>query len=359
MSTVQARIGGARPFIPVVRPDMNKFTDLEKAVVTAPQALWRRAELTEEIYGLAYRQFHTYLTGSADKGGLGLTDDLRHFTAERVQGFIVYMARRGVNANTIRNKLSALSTLAKLGQQLRNGRGRPFVAEDPTRQVTWPKTERRESKYLYAHELKALWEAPCSPALAIAREVLIDTGARVSSLVNAKVGDVRVIASHAYLRLTVKGGREEVVPLSPPAATKLHESLLRRELTDKDDDRPLLVRETGDAWTRTALSEAIVRLAKAAGITRFRVSAHKLRHTNNVFGRSAGLDEFTRAKLLTHSSTATLKVYDHEIPGELARARAIQRQHMEAETGKSTSPEVMGSGYDMGRDEWSEIGGFA
>lgn len=334
------------------RDTMRRFSELRVAVVKE-LAFQGHSPATLVQYEVCYGQFASYLTE------MGQTDDVRHFDVERIKDFAHRLKEKGADPNTIRNKLSALSTMARVGATLRDEKGRPWMTGDnPVHAFTWPKRRPKESKYLYAHELAALWRAPCSPAMDIARELLIDTGARVASLCNAKVGDLLEIGGAPFLSLVVKGGARKNVPMSKAAAAKLHATLLARELTDKDDDQYLLVREDGEPWGRTALSTALVRLAKSVGITRLSVSAHKLRHTNSVGGRGAGLDAETRGRLLNHSAETNRRHYDHERPGELAEARERVRRHLEEQV-EQGSGEVMAPGFTTApEDDW-ELGGFA
>jgi integrase len=78
-------------------------------------------------------------------------------------------------------------------------------------------------------------------------------------------------------------------------------------------------------WDRKPLSNMMARIGKRAGITRIRVSAHKLRHTANVVARRGNVDPYMRSVLLNHSNTRTVEVYDHLIPDEMYEARLKQR----------------------------------
>jgi site-specific recombinase XerD len=70
----------------------------------------------------------------------------------------------------------------------------------------------------------------------------------------------------------------------------------------------------------------MARIGKQAGISRFRVSAHKLRHTGNVVARRGGVDAVVWSALLNHADSRTVIQYDHVIPDELYEARLQQRE---------------------------------
>ncbi len=138
------------------------------------------------------------------------------------------------------------------------------------------------------------------------------------------------------LALTVKGRGRKVrkrhVPVSTPVAALLFEYLMAREIPNPQDakrrDEPLLLNSQDRRWTRTGLSGLMARIGLEAGIGRFRVSAHKLRHTANVVSRFARykddtpLDRWTRSQLLTHESARAIDRYEHLLSDDLFRARA-------------------------------------
>ena len=100
---------------------------------------------------------------------------------------------------------------------------------------------------------------------------------RVSELANARVGDLEVTGSETFLRVVVKGGEEKRVPISPDVAEQLQVYVGTRG--DLPRTAPLLANSRGRRWTRSGLSQRVAETARQAGITRLRVSAHKLRHT--------------------------------------------------------------------------------
>ncbi len=70
--------------------------------------------------------------------------------------------------------------------------------------------------------------------------------------------------------------------------------------------------------------------AKQAGIKRWNVRPHTLRHTLNVIRRQAKLDPMVRSALLTHTSPQSIVSYEHLMPEELVDARAQQRRGLAA-----------------------------
>jgi integrase len=154
--------------------------------------------------------------------------------------------------------------------------------------------------------------------------MMLDTGIRCLEAAQANVGDLRQIGETWYIALAVKGRRQAgaeraTIPLSAECAALFTS---RRTMSA---DMPLFVTERGQRFTRSQLTQAMIRLGQKAGITRITASPHRLRHTANVVARMSGVDALTRAAMLNHRSLRTLARYDHLVPGEVAKGREQQR----------------------------------
>lgn len=276
-----------------------------------------------EQYDRTYHMFLGFLQAQ------GLPDIPASFSAQAVREWGLHEGERGVGPRTLSSRFGALSSLAEYMLRLKDGRQRPLLAEHPLRGVDWPKFLKPESKFLHPEELKAFLAVGCQPNENLARDLLLDTMCRVSEVVNASVGDVEGpdIDGHYDLRVRVKGGNEKRVPLSPPIASALQDALLARGAVQRTD--PLLVNSRRERWTRTGLSQLMVRIGEKAGIKRFKVSAHKLRHTSATVALASGADLKAVSSLLNHSKIETTAQYLHLIPGSLHAARAKQRAGME------------------------------
>jgi integrase len=209
--------------------------------------------------------------------------------------------------------------------RLKDGRGRAVLIGDPTKEFEGPRYTRPPQQFLY---LLRFLDIKCPLRKSLARDLLLDTMLRVSELANASVGDLEETEGKFFLRVRVKGGPMRRVVITPALGERVKDYLLSRGMPGPET--PLLLNKNGQRWTRTALTNLVARIARQAGVTRFSVSAHKLRHTSNVIARRAGLDPYTRSALLNHSDTRTVAQYDHLLPDELIEARA--RQHAGLET---------------------------
>lgn len=275
---------------------------------------------TLDTYETRWAQFRAFLNTRRQD------DDLRSFDGETVFAYCQYLGARGAAPNTIIGHLAALSSLARFGMKAPSRKGGALLLSDPTRTFDWPTATKPETKYLLPAELKAFLEVEVPPYMALARDLLVETGLRASEAVRANLGDLREVDGKHFLSVTVKGRgtreRRLEMPLSTALAEFIRDLLLREGRLDPM--KPLLTGEKGARLTRTGLTNITYRIAERAGIARMRVSAHKLRHTANVIARFAGIDALVRSKLLGHSSSRSLERYEHLIPGELHEARVLQ-----------------------------------
>jgi site-specific recombinase XerD len=209
--------------------------------------------------------------------------------------------------------------------------GKDYIVDvNPVDRVERPRKVRPVRKFLHREEISKVLSLEAPENEALARDLFFDTGLRVSEIANASVHDLRVTGDGTViLGASVKGrGRtlEKVdIPLGKHVGERLMAQLQEREAGPKD---PIIVNREGRRYTRTTLSEMVMRMGKKAGIDRMNVRPHAIRHTYNVLARQAGVDVATRAKLLNHTDTNTLQRYDHVLPEETRAARDVVRQEV-------------------------------
>jgi len=289
---------------------------------------------TLSAYSITFRQFEAHLTGTK-----GLADDCRHFSEETVMSFMVALHEDGANPNTIRARLSSLAFLAKYGARIRDGRGRAVVSGNPLAGVDRPKRKRPMEKWLAPEELAAFLSVPVPPYISIARDLLVDLALRVSELCALSWGEVIGIKGTYYVSVIAKGGNPARVPLSPQVAEKLHAWFVSRNMPEPVE--PVLTDGHGRRLGRGRLSYMMVSIGRKAGIRRFPVTAHVLRHTMNVIRRQGGIDSMTRSALLTHTNPSSIIAYEHVDPSELVAARAQQQRALAAYL-KNVNPSTQG-----------------
>lgn len=177
--------------------------------------------------------------------------------------------------------------------------------------------EKRTIDYLNRAEIEALVAAP-DPMTWFGRRdrtmllVSLQTGLRVSELINLNCGDV-VLGTGAHVRSTGKGRKERSTPLRKDSVRALRVWLKVRA---GEYDQPLFVSNRGGRLSRDAV-ERVVR--KHVGIASRncptlkdkRVTPHVLRHSAAMELLRRGVDCTVIALWLGHESVATTQMYIH------------------------------------------------
>ena len=150
-------------------------------------------------------------------------------------------------------------------------------------------------------------------------EVLYATGLRVTELVSLPVaaarGDPRMILVRG------KGGRERMVPLSPPARNALAEWLIvwDKEQQSKKTKSTYLFPSRGKKGhlTREAFFLLIKDLARFSGLNPKEISPHTLRHAFATHLLANGADLLSIQTLLGHADVSTTEIYTHVLEERL------------------------------------------
>jgi len=139
--------------------------------------------------------------------------------------------------------------------------------------------------------------------------LFLDTGIRVSELIDIELDDVKLEDGHILIR-NGKGNRERVVPIG---------SLVQKSLwryINQYRCQPLIERITklflgnhGLALTRNGIQQMLRRLALKADISGVRCSPHTFRHTFAKNYLLNGGDIFSLQRILGHSSLASVRGY--------------------------------------------------
>ena len=141
-------------------------------------------------------------------------------------------------------------------------------------------------------------------------EVLFSCGLRVSELVNLKFSDLNL--DEHFMRVTGKGDKERLVPISDRAITELQRWFIDRDrlkIKPGEEDYVFLNRR-GHHLTRVMILIMVKRQAEVAGIKKT-ISPHTLRHSFATALLRGGADLRVIQVLLGHANIGTTEVYTH------------------------------------------------
>ncbi len=187
--------------------------------------------------------------------------------------------------------------------------------DDPTELLESPVIGEHLPEVLSPEEIDRLedsidlsqWEGQRNRAII---EVLFSCGLRVSELTNLKLSDL--FLEEKYIRVTGKGSKVRLIPISPRAIKELSMWFYDRntmKIKPGEEDYVFLNRR-GAHLTRTMILIIIKQQAAEAGI-RKTISPHTLRHSFATALLEGGADLRAIQTMLGHESIGTTEIYTH------------------------------------------------
>lgn len=157
-------------------------------------------------------------------------------------------------------------------------------------------------------------------------EILYGSGLRVSELVNLRLSDIYL--NEGYMRITGKGNKQRLVPLSPVATEWFKYWMQDRGKLDIKPEAVdiAFVNRYGRQLTRAMIFTIIKNLTKAAEIKKT-ISPHTLRHSFATHLLQNGADLRIIQQLLGHESISTTEIYTHVDIHDLREA--VMKYHPE------------------------------
>ena len=237
-------------------------------------------------------------------------DDL---SSRNVIDFLNDLQKTRGNANSTRNsRLAAIHSFVKyilIEHPILAGNLQPVLA------IPIKKTKKKMLDFLTQEEMDAILASPndhswCGRRNRVLLEVMYNTGARVSEILELKVVNVRLEPS-GMVHLTGKGRKERTVPL-----WKSTVKLLRKWIQSNrySSDSYLFPNNRGGKMTRSAVAKMLTSVVETTKtqcptLKSRKISPHTLRHTTAMHLLQSGVDITVIAMWLGHESIETTHVY--------------------------------------------------
>ena len=138
-------------------------------------------------------------------------------------------------------------------------------------------------------------------------EVLYSCGLRVSELTSLRIRDL--FFGEGYIRVTGKGDKQRLVPISSTAQERIHRYLdVRRSA--RAGEETLFLNNRGSSLTRVMIFTILREAARRAGIEK-KISPHTFRHSFATHLLEGGASIRQVQELLGHESSLTTEIYTH------------------------------------------------
>ncbi len=292
------------------------------------------SENTLLAYGRDLKSFYEWLSDN----------HLDAQTARRadVEAYLIDCDTQGMALSTRARRLSAIKQLYRFAFE------EGLRSDNPAIEIKGPGRSKRLPKTLSHDEVDRLLDAARSHGRkdddklrnSCLMQLLYATGMRVSELVSLPVmaarGDPRMLLVQG------KGGKERMVPLSPPARDALAQWLGARDEADE------IARKSGKPSSRFLFPSRgktghlsrhgffllIKQLAGRADVSPSKVTPHTLRHAFATHLLAGGADLRSIQVMLGHADLATTEIYTHVLD---ERLKDLVLEHHPLATSKDRS----------------------
>lgn len=240
-------------------------------------------------------------------------DNISHLSRMDIVEFLNKMASKGFTGVTRVRKLASVRKFFNFLQD--NG----FLSGNPAHTVKGPVREEKEPTLLFKNEYKALlFEASGNPRDFAILQTFLQTGVRVSELVNLKMEDVD-LANKTLIVRQGKGKKDRSIPLESQAIEALTKYLNTR---NGQISEYFFLAKNGSSLDVRTVRYMVKKYILKAGING-RASVHSLRHTMATHKIDRGMSIPNLKEILGHKKMETTYKYVH-------LAKTTLRQQQEA-----------------------------
>ncbi|MEO0402378.1 MAG: site-specific tyrosine recombinase XerD [Pseudomonadota bacterium] len=253
--------------------------------------------------------------------------ELSTATQNDVEAYLIHCDAQGLAKSTRARRLSAIKQLYRFAFD------EGWRSDNPAIQIASPGQDKRLPKTLDEEEVDRLLAAARTFGRAehdrlrdtCLMELLYATGMRVSELVSLPVSSAR--GDPQMLLILGKGGKERMVPLSPPARAAMLDWIALRDTRQEADTakgRPpsrFLFPSRGvlGHLTRHWFYARIKSLAAFGNVAPAKVTPHTLRHAFATHLLAGGADLRAIQTMLGHADVATTEIYTHVVDERLTQ----------------------------------------
>lgn len=234
---------------------------------------------------------------------------LKQIDYDKLQMLLDELYKQGIKPRSIARIISGLKSFFKflvLDE---------FLEDNPAQILETPKVGLKLPSVLSVEEIDQILGVIDVSTVEGARnyaiiETLYSCGLRVSELTNMRFTDLYF--DEGYIRVSGKGGKQRLVPISETAIKKIKSYLLHRNKINvkKGSEDVLFLSARGTAISRITVFHYIKLYAQQAGIEK-EISPHVFRHSFATHLLERGANIRVIQEMLGHENITTTEIYTH------------------------------------------------
>ena len=254
----------------------------------------------------------------------GLIEDLTAEILSEYQQELYFSLTAKAKPLTVRTQAQRLSVVKGFTRFLKE---KEYLIQDPGAAVRLPKKPQRLPKViLSSQEVKKIFKAPDLRTNGgyrnrIILEILYDTAIRRAEVAGIRLHDIDLEAG--YIRVTGKGDKDRVVPLSARVCELVQNYIVmvRPTFVTGADPGYLILNRWGQRMDPNGIWAVVKRCAHLSGI-RKTVSTHTFRHTCATHMLKNGAPVRHLQEMLGHESLESTQIYTHVTINDLKAVHA-------------------------------------
>lgn len=228
-------------------------------------------------------------------------------TLAQLRSFWALRRSESITAQSMRRGQSAMRGLFRFAMRSR------IISNNPAQLMESPKRKRPLPKALEESDLNVLLNAPDRETamglrdLAIL-ELLYGSGLRVAEVADLKINDIDIEEGSA--RVTGKGNKERIVPVTPAACRAVKNYLGHRRPSDSQSQHSnvLFINRLGTPLTTRSIARMINKYVRQQAML-MNITPHQLRHSFATHLLNNGADIRAVQEMLGHTNLSTTQIY--------------------------------------------------
>ena len=231
-------------------------------------------------------------------------NDIKKITKETIRLYFLKQKNNNISNRTLGRYYSSLNSFFIYSIE------HEYIESNPLKFIDYPKYTKKVPEYIYESQLEKLLNEKTSENIEIELRnkliinLLLDTGVRVSELVNIKVFDIDI--EERIIKVFGKGSKERFVFFTSKTKEILVTYLSKRNEKAIVDN--LLINYKGEKLTERSVQKIIKLVGEKIGLD---IHPHLLRHTFATDLLNKGADIRMIQELLGHENLDTTQIYTH------------------------------------------------